>query len=252
MSTIVTMVTSKSVFVWTDGGSWDESGVLTEISRKCSDVPGTTMVVTGRGLVIIGDFFLEYLVAAEVTEAQVVDEGERLFERFLKSDWGEEALAYEAPFDFCLAGWNSRDARPFVVTYHYRPGEPAKYFVITDEFSLPGLPDKEVARVRREVGVGLDYDRIDPLAFGKAMMGAMRRTPFKWWVDKQEVCIVGGHILQTEVSAAGVTHRIVHTWPDKIGERIDPAARHPTKVVGGFGSKKQKTPKDLEKTLPAR
>ena len=35
--------------------------------------------------------------------------------------------------------------------------------------------------------------------------------------------VIGGQVVATELSADGISQRVIHAWPDKLGELIQPA-----------------------------
>jgi hypothetical protein len=57
-----------------------------------------------------------------------------------------------------------------------------------------------------------------------AIMNELRRTKFPAGnsSDSPEAYIVGAFIQKTLINANGITTRVIHRWPDPIGEVIDP------------------------------
>lgn len=113
---------------------------------------------------------------------------------------------------------------PIVALRTTAPPERGLHFVIGTEFCAPGLGPKDAKRSRLCLG-HQPLAELDPELYGVTLMEAQRRVPGDEAFGLGGIYVVVGNCLQTEISAAGVTHRIIHTWPDKIGQRIDPFTR---------------------------
>lgn len=75
--------------------------------------------------------------------------------------------------------------------------------------------------------LGRDVDPTDPHQFdarrdGLAVIEAQRQIPVQSGRLTEPACIVGGAAILAEVSAAGIKYDVLTTWPDQIGEVIDP------------------------------
>ena len=70
----------------------------------------------------------------------------------------------------------------------------------------------------------LTEDNFDPERDGIALLEAQRLVSMP--LDSRKPgnvgCIVGGFAQLTVLSRSGVNSRVIHRWPDRIGERMDP------------------------------
>ena len=77
---------------------------------------------------------------------------------------------------------------------------------------------------------GAGFSEIDPETGALGVLERQRRNVTMDALDGTPFCIVGGVATLYRVSAEGVTKRTLHTWPDKIGERIN--LRRPALLPG--------------------
>ncbi|MBX3537679.1 MAG: hypothetical protein KF735_08580 [Chelatococcus sp.] len=80
---------------------------------------------------------------------------------------------------------------------------------------------------RRGVEPGEDWspERFDPVAHGIPLLEEQRRSLTDPRVFPKQFYVVGGHILVSEVTRAGVSQSVIHEWQeDRVGELIRPAA----------------------------
>ncbi len=69
----------------------------------------------------------------------------------------------------------------------------------------------------------VDPARFDPVMDGIRIMEAQRQIAQPQGPQGEMRCIVGGFVQLTTIAGDAITTRIIHRWPDKIGERISPA-----------------------------
>jgi len=121
--------------------------------------------------------------------------------------------------------WPGRTpSQPIVELRTTAPAADGLHFFVGTEFCAPGLGPKNAKRLRLRVGHH-PLDEVDPELYGVTLMEAQRQVPVAEAFGLDGIYVVGGHCLQTKVLVAGVVHRIVHTWLDRIAERIDLFAR---------------------------
>lgn len=77
----------------------------------------------------------------------------------------------------------------------------------------------------RQVGGHLLGNSFEPRRDGLAFMEGQRLTPA---IEGEQAAVgsfgVGGFCLWTEITATGCADKVLRIWPDKIGEKIEPAA----------------------------
>lgn len=123
-----------------------------------------------------------------------------------RKTWGPEAHL----FDVCVAGWsetNGPDA--FVISNMDHPGV-APFVVYPIEGALVTPTNAEIDAYVQGIDV-LDAD-CDGVAILE-LQRAYREPAWPW-------CRVGAFAQLTTVEMDRITTRIIHRWPDRIGERL--------------------------------
>lgn len=232
MSAFATLCRPEAGYLWTDGAIYDAETRLLQISRKAHPVEGMKLVVTGRGGSALPTLFAEMLASECLTIDDLADDGEVITERFLEEHAGYIASLQEAgakidpqrkqATDLVAMGWSARQNRPIVVLKTTWPEADGITFRVGDSFSAPAISAKAGRRLAMRLGGGSSATEVEPRSYGLALFDTMRKTPGDAALGFAGVYAVGGHVLETIVTAEGVSQRVVETWPDKIGERIDP------------------------------
>ncbi|MEN3793376.1 hypothetical protein [Fulvimarina sp. MAC3] len=234
MSAYATLCRPDAGYLWTDGAIYDADTRLVQVSRKAHPVAGKPLVVTGRGGTALPILFAELLASEDLTIDALATEGEAITGRFLDEHAGyiaslEEAGAMIDPqrrqaSDLVVIGWSERLVAPLVVLRTTWPEEDGILFKIGEQFSAPAISAKAGRRLAMRLGGASSASEVHPRAYGLALFDTMRKTPGDAALGYEGVYAVGGHVLETVVTAEGVSQRIIQTWPDKIGEWIDPRA----------------------------
>lgn len=119
-------------------------------------------------------------------------------------------------FEIVVAGM-SETAGPsaYLVASHDRFGEP---WAVIDLSGLTVLPnDPELHERALNIAAGRGADAIDPIKDGLAIMEAQRAHP---QLSNGDTCYVGGFAQLTTIDATGVHSRVIHRWPDTVGEKV--------------------------------
>ncbi|MGY2806391.1 hypothetical protein [Bradyrhizobium sp. USDA 4506] len=81
---------------------------------------------------------------------------------------------------------------------------------------LPLPCDRRLLGLIQERLEGKHPDAIDPEVDGLAVLELQRANPHQ---EDGDFCYVGGFAQLTTVTREAVTSRIIHRWPDKVGEK---------------------------------
>ncbi|QBK30772.1 hypothetical protein [Roseitalea porphyridii] len=223
MSAYYLIVREDRVEMLTDGAVYREDGTLIDIQCKSLPVGDLPLAITGRGEMAA----LEAMEAAlrVVGASGSVDRVIAYLQAMLGDERRREQLGrYE--HELILAGVSDAGT-PFAMMYTthaaYADMHPFTLYDIGPEYGggpaidpakLPFTPDDFVA-------AGNDAMR----RFGADIVEAMRRqkAPNPAKPDLPEIYGIGGHCDLTTVTADGVEIERLRTWPDQIGEKIEPA-----------------------------
>lgn len=202
--------------MWSDGAQCDPFGKLVVIAPSYLDSPDQKWII---GAPLIGRLAIAFhaqLTARMWTLDQINDDDGQLFETQLIQHGPDEGGD-----PFWLVGWSERDQRCGIL-----------------QFDPQGLPGTRAQAVRAAVSHELDDDnraaletlvaraisprQVDMNAFGLTILEAQRRIPVSYQTGGQSYFRVGGYAVQSEIGRDGIRHEIIHHWPDKVGEMIDP------------------------------
>jgi hypothetical protein len=223
MSAFLSVVFPDRIEILTDGAVYDDEGVLVDTREKvyrCANVPAA---IVGRGPVAAIDLVgpvLDTLFAFFGFDA-----GAAQFDNTMRKH-ADRFTAADKHFELLIAG-RSED-RGWVNLYWstanmYGQFEACRLYRVTDEFG--GGPAPSEADV---AAVGLSLaDLADGMeARGADLLEAMRRKkgPNPSKPDLPELYGIGGHVDLTTIRADGVETKRLRTWPDVVGQKIDPFA----------------------------
>lgn len=206
MTAMNAVLKTDRVVILTDGASYDREGVLHEVSSKCVEVPGLRVALAVSGAILVRKDMLARLP----TRFKDIDDIARNGESFFHAYYAERCEMLEEAgnpgMSIVIAGWSPMADMPVLVSfYHY--GAESWFAVCPNSVWGPktaGLPP------------------IDPVTFDPRTDGLRLVQAQRW--DTEAGFIVGGHIQLTEVTRSGISHEILHRWPeDRVGEKIDPA-----------------------------
>lgn len=195
--------TGDAVHVFTDGGFYDdENGVLLDFGSKIYRLDPHKAVFALSGRVEDANSVAYALLRSPVRRAAD-----------LLADFDgivDGAADPRHSFQSVIAGWDDETSAPF-----------ARLLVRFDSGETQGM---DVNSVMTSPGVVAQFNPDDPARSGLAIMENQRRQRFKPEGRKGDrlLYVVGGFCEHTRISQSGVERRILKTWPDTIGQPIQP------------------------------
>lgn len=216
----------------------DRAEIITDAA--CLDTgTGLMMMLMGKTLMWRREFPL--LVTGRGDFPALIDLGTRmkpLVDRFRTVDASiaaitdflqrerHRAASMPAGQDLVLAGWSEANGAS-----HWRAvlspndgEEPFELRRLDEQFCVGGVFDG--SEFQRS-GFSFEAFRYGLEDAGPDLIDAMRRKPVidPAHPDLGPVCGIGGQLLLTAIHPEGIECRALGYWPDKLGERIDPAAK---------------------------
>jgi hypothetical protein len=138
-------------------------------------------------------------------------------------DWVEKTGNPE--FDLIVVGWSTarQQCEGYALSSLEHEGRPSFQFWRQDVLWAPAPPVEDLEAARIMIGGRVD-DR-DPrmLLLRLATLQRDMPSPIGGREGAPERHIVGGQLVLTEIGPGKVSQSVVHTWPDTIGETIDPS-----------------------------
>jgi hypothetical protein len=219
MSAYLSAVFPDSIEVLSDAAMLTPDFKLGAITRKIMVIGELPLVMTGRGDVIaLGAYAIRL---RELAACGSVDGTLAAFREFLKSE-KEGGRKFHVAQDFLVAGW-SESAGPF-------------HYLIVGAAGMPGgfAPFELIEVPRVWVGGTFDDEEFYKAGFygdsfdgglrhyGVKLFEAFRKKPVFQLGSDVPICGIGGHVHISTITASGVRIETLGTWPDLIGENIDP------------------------------
>jgi hypothetical protein len=226
MTAINTIRQSHAVHILSDGAFCNDQGTILEIGPNVFPLPHLSAAVALRG----ATHFLPFLVyrlcrdctSFEELLSKVVRTALEVYASFPMM-LGTLGFGNVTPdFDLVVAGWSAKRNRP----ESYIVAAPRQQPQATPPWSLIDLPEILIAPSITELqihaaqwSVPKSAEAFNPAEDGLKLLQAQRaRRPTLNVEPKPHY--VGGFIQLTTISDAGVDTKILHRWPDKVGERL--------------------------------
>jgi hypothetical protein len=233
MSAYFSLVAGPAAFLFTDGAGYSNDGILRKVSRKVQTAASAPFAVTAVGNANLGDRIKVFL--AEMAErngvepffAEVLPE----FLASLRQSYVEAGPNPENDVVVMMAA-ATPERGAFNVKFQTMP-EPGRDDILpfvasrADNFAYRG-PTFDVMKMAGIRSIEPGEDRLDfARHVGRQVMEfarAERCVPMHLQGTGAPAShYVGGCIDLTIVDADGARTERIHAWPDRIGERIEPA-----------------------------
>jgi hypothetical protein len=223
MSAFISHAYADRISILTDGAFFQPDGTIVHLAKKVEILPNHNIAITGRGssLEFVASVISQFIHLSgneaskfstddmlDVIRAGFIalsDQGECVAE-FLIAAWSET----EGPQHFlALCHKSAPDVTPFEL---WSPGPG------TQLSAGPVVKPSDVGATDEDL-----YSPDYPERFGAKLIGAMRSQPAFTPGGDKPIYAVGGRADLTVVSATGVTTKLLATWDETIGAKIDPA-----------------------------
>jgi hypothetical protein len=222
MSAYVCIAYEDRIEMLTDGAIYNEDGILLEAAEKVSRSERLPIAVTGRGSSDVVNLFAAYIVALTQFSKSVAE----VFSRLETNLESQKSKLGVPPFEIVICAIHEEQG-PLTIRFSsvaLGDGlEPWTLYALGREViggPLIDLDDIRAGGVSIEsLCQGLEdqgADLMEILRLRKAGNPAESLLP--------DVYGIGCHVDHTVIRAAGVTTKRIRTWPDVIGQPIDPHA----------------------------
>ena len=220
MSAINVIVKSNAVHVLTDGAAYESDGTLSSIGPKVNLMPHQSCAVAFRGPQSVRPILGELIGLAAPSFAELkavivplLQEASRAYAPLF------EGCSAGPDFEVVVAGWSDEGPAAYMVASHDRHSTPWEIIPLTGLCITPAdetIHEKMLATLPTDCTA----DDIDPATHGLAILEIQRSHLVENDGIDGKFCAVGGFAQLTTVTPDAVTSRIIHRWPDGIGERL--------------------------------
>ena len=236
MTAINSIVLRDRLHVFSDGAHYDRHGVIKAITSKISQIPSYPGIVAVRGATYSAPLLAHDFGLHAPNFDRLLEEVETLFP-FLMEKYADQ-FGGNTSGQLFLGGWS--ETRRKMELYFlsnddlhlssvegedtegaFRPDVGELQNLATGNI-LPGLMEGDVERgfdpypAPDQVEANIEY-------IARTILELQRQRKHGAIEDSEAEHIVGGFVQLTTVSRDGISTRILHRWPDTIGETIRPA-----------------------------
>lgn len=222
MSAINTLVKRDSVHLITDAASYDSAGNLVAAIPKVALLPHINAAVACRGPRASVPLFADLLSAA----ASTYDELKAHAPTFLRElrpmlDATFAHCEFGAVFDVVIAGI-SESAGPdaYLICSHERYG--VQPWTVVQFAGLAMMPADAATQELVLASIPDDVELVDPERDGRIILEAQRAFPMDHGGGRVFTG-VGGFGQLTSITRDGISTRVIHRWPDEVGQPIGAA-----------------------------
>jgi len=220
MSAVNTIVQSNAVHIVTDGAAYYLDRTFQFYANKIVPLPHLRCAVAVRGPALAVPFLSSVLSHAETYDALKEAAPEALQTAAEMYSPIFSACCTGADFEVVVGGFTN-DGRPdaYLVASHRRYGiEPWTVAPIDGLVCLPN-DEKLHAKIVASLPASATPDDLDPVRDGLTILELQRSNPAAA-VDGDDLCAIGGFAQLTSVTADGISTRVIHRWPDRVGSKI--------------------------------
>lgn len=218
MGAVSCIVINDRAVLWTDGGQYDHDGRLAAIAPNCLQIGDEPMVLAAQMVTPSVLDWHRHLEAAAIGIDQIVAGKGNVFDDYLAGD--PERSQGLGPA-FWLIGWSRALHR--VLQVEIVPRRPAGMRLQpVRSIVTPVLPEEDRLPLEALLQRAGSPSAVDLAEFGLTLLRAQRRIPMSDPLSGETHFLIGGYVMQTEISVAGIQHEIIHQWDDIVGERTDP------------------------------
>lgn len=210
--------------LFTDGSIYTAQGTIVGFGDKAIAMPSLKAVIACRGnQKATGLLAMQFTVNYATYDDMIERVGDDL------RDWHDDIVMHLGQYgfqdvEFVAVGWSDKQRRPVGFIYESKSGISETF----DEISLSPMPEIETLKALALRGCNIAHvDRLDPVKHGIQIMEAQRGMKIMISDLAEEMHIVGGHIVATEITRDGISQRVIHRWVDEIGEPIQPSRDEP-------------------------
>lgn len=225
MSTTTIYAKGALALIASDTAGLDGDGVVRAWVSKVITLPHLRCAITTRGAVAALPALATDLAAAFPSFDAMVSGGARFLEDAYQNHvmrWSDLAGAPE--FELAITGWSvsRRRCEAHVISSVDHPGLPAFTF-LSQEILVAPLPAADTM-IEAGLLVNGTIPAMEPEALLLKLIELQRRTltPVGGLPGAVERFIVGGQVVLTEITEAGISQRVARTWDDQLGSMIHP------------------------------
>jgi hypothetical protein len=217
MSALVAVCKSDRIHILTDAAcTWLANGTVSRFVSKQNTTAVPGCIIACMSYMPIAERFAELAAARCRDFDALVAAADQIWRETLEIVPGEGLDPEDGKLGVAFAGWSVE--RNWPEAHVIDLAESPKAF----ECSMFALGPTKAADDIVEAFIakfGDAPDSFDPIRDGIATVEELRRRCLTEF-DHGAFPLVGGYIEHSEITRAGISTRIIHRWPDRVGENI--------------------------------
>ncbi|HEV7417679.1 MAG TPA: hypothetical protein VGN98_16095 [Tianweitania sediminis] len=232
MTAINAVLKRDRAILMTDASLYDPDGTVVAFGMKAVAIPNLKAAIAVRGAQKVAALLAMEMACTYRDFDHLLERAPDDMPRFYDSVILHLADIGMQNIDVLIVGWSDQDRTAKGFAFTSQPEDGDDECEELDSWALAPWPSDDERENLQAIGARPEFnwtaESFDPIRHGIPIMEAQRRmriVPGDPEAGAEPIHIVGGNILLTEVTADGITQRIVHRWEDDCpGEPIRPAA----------------------------
>lgn len=223
-----------SVTTQTDTALYDLDGIVRSFGSKIATLPHLRAAIATRGSGLATAIFGSSLGAKFTSFDNLVAYGAGFANDVHAANIRLIAASGEVEINLALAGWSESRKRAesyYLVSGEDMGAEPWIFHEADPVFVAPLIDDDDLALVGLDPE--MDFSMFDAAIHGPKIFAAqrMKKLPTLSSGEGEKFHLVGGSIVETIVTEAGIHQRVVHRWNDQINHPIRPEIPKPPAAI---------------------
>lgn len=226
MTALNTYANGPVGMIISDTAGYDADGVILSFMGKVATIPRLRCALAMRGAVAALAAYASDIDYRADSFDHLIEEGAEFIEdTFDRQAAAMAAQCYEPHIQLTAVGWSQRQRRCLSIAISSLPlGDVPAFTWWHQPVIISPMPAPEELAAAGVLAANGGFDDRDPAATMLKLVKVQRTHKARLGPaeDLPEVYTVGGDVILTEVTEHGIAQRIVHSWPDRIGEPIQP------------------------------
>lgn len=231
MTAICIVRTSDAIAIASDGAFYDDDGVVRQIASKVTTIPSASFAITSRGASVAHHAFCSAIFWSSepiVTFDDVVRYAAPLARHAL-AETVQRSIPSTWQFTLFLCGWSIERDRMETYRISSREWDGVPAFTLVPLPAVYYAPDPP-GFIMADVGIE-PASELTAMPSDAAQYACRTIMSCRLCDDGSGHAKVGAFIELTVVRRDALQAQIVHRWPDRIGERMDPARGTPHEIM---------------------
>lgn len=222
------LIKSDAAYLYADAAYYNADGAIQHITSKIVVLPHLSCAIAFRGAAVFKSLVTD-VIGASATSFDDLRSGIGPLLRDCAAIYSDliERCETGDEIEVLVAGISeSEGPSAYLVNSDGRYGQDPWAVLSVEGFTwLPNTPEMLTSVKER---LPARADQIDPIVHGRMVMQMQRETPVLHEFAGSELSTIGGFVQMVTVTKDQISTRVIHRWPDSIGEKRQASAMETT------------------------